>query len=91
MFVIVFTIQVMNNIKIIRSWTVLSKCYPGIFVHVYAVTAYRWSNVQLQLFLILASGGSEWTASCPGLFTPEERTPSIHNIMLQACSDLLEC
>jgi len=30
-------------------------------------------EVQLQAFLTSATDGGEWSASCPGRFTPRER------------------
>jgi hypothetical protein len=35
-------------------------------------------EVQLQLFFDLGTSGGEWSASCPGRFTPRERAPGTH-------------
>jgi len=32
-------------------------------------------KVELHAFLTLALDGGQWSASCPGLFTPWERAP----------------
>jgi hypothetical protein len=32
-------------------------------------------KIQIQVFLNSAVGGNEWSASCIGRFTPEERVP----------------
>jgi hypothetical protein len=37
-------------------------------------------EVQLYAFLTSALDGGEWSASCPGRFTPRERAPSTHLI-----------
>jgi hypothetical protein len=37
-------------------------------------------DLMIHIFLTLVLGGSEWSASCPGHFTPMERTPSTHCI-----------
>jgi hypothetical protein len=39
---------------------------------------YGGEDVHIHIFLTLALAGGECSASCPGRFTPEERTPGIH-------------
>jgi hypothetical protein len=40
--------------------------------------AYGGVDVQTHIFLTSALVGGEWSASLPGRFTPEERTPDTH-------------
>jgi hypothetical protein len=35
-------------------------------------------DVQIHIFLTSALAGGEWSTSCPGRFTPGERTPDTH-------------
>jgi hypothetical protein len=35
-------------------------------------------DVQIHIFLISALAGGEWSASCPGRFTPGETAPGTH-------------
>jgi hypothetical protein len=37
-------------------------------------------EVYLHAFLTLALHGSEWPASCPDCFTPDERAPAVYLI-----------
>jgi hypothetical protein len=39
---------------------------------------YGGVDVQIHIFLTLALTGGEWSASCPGRFTPRERASSTH-------------
>jgi hypothetical protein len=39
---------------------------------------YMRVEVQLHVLLTLALDGGEWSASCPGCFTPEKIVPSCH-------------
>jgi hypothetical protein len=39
---------------------------------------YGWADVEIHVFLISAPVGGEWSDSCPGRFTPEERSPGTH-------------
>jgi hypothetical protein len=40
--------------------------------------AYGGVDVYIHIFLTSTLVGGEWSASRPGLFTPEERTPGTH-------------
>jgi hypothetical protein len=40
--------------------------------------AYGGVDVQIRIFLTSTLVGGEWSASCPGRFTPEERAPGTH-------------
>jgi hypothetical protein len=56
--------------------------------------AYGGLDVQSHIFLASALAGGEWSASCPGRFTPGERAPVTHWIggwvNPRACPDDLE-
>jgi hypothetical protein len=45
-----------------------------------SVKAFRGVGVELHAFLTSALDGSEWSASCPGGFTPGKGSPGIHFI-----------
>jgi hypothetical protein len=40
--------------------------------------AYSGVHVKIHIFLTSVLTGGEWSASCPGCFTPEEEAPGIH-------------
>jgi hypothetical protein len=40
--------------------------------------AYGGMDVYIHIFLTSELAGGEWSASCPGRFTPEERAPDTH-------------
>jgi hypothetical protein len=44
------------------------------------MNAYGGVDVQIHIFLTLALIGGEWSASCPGRFTPGERAPGTNLI-----------
>jgi hypothetical protein len=41
----------------------------------YTMKVYGGVDVYIHTFLTLALAGGEWSASCPGRFTPWERAP----------------
>jgi hypothetical protein len=42
--------------------------------------AYGGVNVYIHIFLTSALAGGDWSASCPGRFTPGNRTPGTNLI-----------
>jgi hypothetical protein len=44
----------------------------------YAIKTYEGVDVQIQVFLIVALVGGEWSASRPGRFNPGERADHNH-------------
>jgi hypothetical protein len=50
------------------------KLFLGLTKH-YAMKAYGGLGVLIHIFLILALGGGEWSASRPGRFTPGKEPP----------------
>jgi hypothetical protein len=43
----------------------------------YAMKAYVEVDIEIHVFLLSALARGEWSASCPGRFTPGERTTGI--------------
>jgi hypothetical protein len=44
----------------------------------HAMKTYQGVAVEIHVFLTSALVRGEWSASCPGHFTPEERAPGTH-------------
>jgi hypothetical protein len=55
------------------------KVVPMLFLTEHYTMKMHWGSGGIaHTFLIVALDGSEWSASCPGCFTPRERAPGTH-------------